>query len=35
MQNYDSIVNGPWNSQAEALSEKLGINERCTDSDKN
>lgn len=34
MPNYDSIVNGQWNKQAEALSKKLGINERCSDHDK-
>ncbi|MWP47019.1 hypothetical protein GQ589_06170 [Gilliamella sp. Pas-s27] len=34
MPNYDSIVNGKWNKQAEALSKKRGINERCCDHDK-
>jgi type IV secretion system protein VirB5 len=34
MPNYDSIVNGNWNRQAEVLSKKLGIDERCTDRDK-
>lgn len=33
MPNYDSIVNGKWNTQAEALSKKLGIDKRCSKRD--
>lgn len=27
--SYDSIVNGKWNTQSEALANKLGINDKC------
>lgn len=27
--NYDSIVNGRWNGEAETLAQKLGINDKC------